>query len=173
MDSALKDKINKIKVLALDVDGVLSDGRIIVDSRGDEIKNFDVQDGLGMVLFRKAGFRIVIITARNSKPVDFRAKDLHVDKVYQDASPKTEFYKRMLKELEVSDDEVCFVGDDLPDVGVLKQVGFAVTVPNGVDEVKRIADYTTHKYGGRGAVREVIELILKTQGKWDEIVAAL
>ncbi len=173
MDSALKDKIRKIKVLALDVDGVLTDGKIIVDSSGNEIKNFDVQDGLGMVLLRKHGFRIAIITARSSKPVDFRAKDLHVDKVYQDASPKIEFYKRMLKELEVSDEEVCFVGDDLPDLGVLKQVGFAVTVPNGVEEVKRIADYTTHKYGGHGAVREVIELILKTQGKWDEIVAAL
>jgi 3-deoxy-D-manno-octulosonate 8-phosphate phosphatase (KDO 8-P phosphatase) len=173
MDSALKAKISKIKVLALDVDGVLTDGKIIVDSRGDEIKNFDVQDGLGMVLLRKHDFKIAIITARDSKPVDFRAKDLRVDKVYQDASPKIEYYKRMLKELEVSDDEVCFVGDDLTDLTVLKQVGFAVTVPNGVEEVKKVVHYTTHKHGGNGAVREVIELILKTHGKWDEIVAAL
>jgi len=172
MDSALKEKINKIKVLALDIDGVLTDGKIIVDSRGDEIKNFDVQDGMGMVLLRKAGFKIAIITARNSKPVDFRAKDLQVDKVYQDASPKVEYYKRMLKELEVSDEQVCYVGDDLPDLAVLRQVGFGVTVPNGVEEVKRIADYMTHKPGGHGAVREVVELILKTQGKWDEIVAS-
>ena len=173
MDSALKEKIRKIKVLALDVDGVLTDGKIVVDSRGDEIKEFDVQDGLGMVLFRRHGFKIVIITARDSRPVDFRAKDLKIDKVYQGAYPKIEYYKRMLQELSVSDEEVCYVGDDLPDLNVLKQVGFGVTVPNAVEEIKRIADYTTHKSGGNGAVREVIELILKTQGKWEDIVAAL
>ncbi len=173
MDSALKERIMKIKVLALDVDGVLSDGKIIIDNNGGEIKNFDVQDGFGMVLLRRAGFKMAIITARNSKPVDFRAKDLTVDKLYQDASPKIEYYKRMLKDLEVSDEEVCFVGDDLPDLNVLRQVGFAVAVANAVDEIKREVHYITHKSGGCGAVREVIELILKTQGKWDEIVAAL
>src|SRR6185295_10437344 len=103
-----KERIMKIKVLALDVDGVLTEGKIIVDSNGDEIKNFDVQDGFGMVLLRKAGIKTAIITARNSRPVDFRAKDLKVDKLYQDAYPKIEFYKRMLKELAVSDEEVCF-----------------------------------------------------------------
>ena len=173
MDNALKEKILKIKILALDVDGVLSDGKIILDHNGGEIKNFDVQDGLGMVFFRRAGLKIAIITARNSKPVDFRAKDLKVDKVYQDASPKIEYYKRMLKDLEVSDEEVCFVGDDLPDLRVLRQVGFAVAVPNAVDEIKKEAHYITRKSGGRGAVREVVELILKTQGKWDAILAAL
>ncbi|MCB9771177.1 MAG: HAD-IIIA family hydrolase [Candidatus Omnitrophica bacterium] len=169
----MKERIKKIKVLALDVDGVLSDGKIIVDSRGDELKNFDVQDGLGMVLLRKAGFKIVIITARNSKPVDFRAKDLRVDKVYQDAYPKMESYKQMIKEFEVSDDEVCFIGDDLPDLQVLRQVGFAVAVPNGVKDVKKVVHYVTHKAGGHGAVREVIELILKTHDKWDEILKTL
>ncbi len=173
MHSALKEKINKIKVLALDVDGVLSDGKIIVDSNGNETKNFDVQDGFGMVILRRAGFKIVIITARSSRPVDFRAKDLKIDKVYQDAYPKIEFYKRMLKELEVSDEEVCFVGDDLPDLGVLRQVGFAVAVANAVEEIKKEVHYVTHKPGGHGAVREVIELILKTQGKWEAILATL
>lgn len=173
MDLVIKERIKKIKVLALDVDGVLSDGKIIVDSRGDELKNFDVQDGLGIVLLRKAGFKVVIITARNSKPVDFRAKDLRVDKVYQDAYPKMESYKQMIKEFEVSDDEVCFVGDDLPDLQVLRQVGFAVAVPNGVEDIKKIAHYVTHKAGGCGAVREVIELILKTQDKWEEILDTL
>ncbi len=163
----------KIKVLALDVDGVLSDGKIIVDNHGGEIKNFDVQDGFGMVLLRRAGFKIVIITARNSKPVDFRAKDLKIDKVYQDASPKIEYYKQMLKELEVCDEEVCFIGDYLPDLTVLRQVGFSVTVLNAVEEIKKEAHYITRKSGGNGAVREVIELILKTQGKWDEILSAL
>ncbi len=171
MDSAMKERIKKIKVLALDVDGVLSDGKIIIDSNGDEIKNFDVQDGFGMVLLRRAGLKLAIITARMSRPVDFRAKDLKVDVVYQDASPKMEYYKRMLKELQVSDEEVCFVGDDLPDLGVLRQVGLAVAVANGVEEIKKEVHYVTHKFGGNGAVREVVELILKTQGRWDEIVA--
>lgn len=172
MDSAMKERIKKIKVLALDVDGVLSDGKIIIDSNGDEVKNFDVQDGFGMVLMRRAGLKLAIITARMSRPVDFRAKDLKVDVIYQDASPKMEYYKRMLKELQVSDEEVCFVGDDLPDLSVLRQVGLAVAVANGVEEIKKEAHYVTHKFGGNGAVREVVELILKTQGKWDEIVAA-
>jgi len=173
MDSALKEKIQKIKVLALDVDGVLTDGRIIVDSQGHEIKNFDVQDGLGMVLFRRAGYKMAIITARSSGPVEHRAKDLGVDKVYQDASPKLEFYKRMLKEFNVSDEEVCYMGDDLPDINVLKDVGFSASVPNAVEEIKQVVDYITHKPGGHGAVREVIELILKTQGKWDDVLARI
>ncbi len=173
MDSALKERIKKIKVLALDVDGVLSDGKIIIDSSGNEIKNFDVQDGFGMVLLRRVGIKIVIITARSSRPVDFRAKDLKIDKVYQDAFPKVEYYKQMLKELEVSDEEVCFVGDDLPDLTVLRQVGFAVAVANAVEEIKKEVHYITHKSGGRGAVREVIELILKTQGHWDHLLAKL
>jgi len=173
MDSTLKEKIRKIKVIAFDVDGVLTDGRIIVDGNGLEIKNFDVQDGLGIVLAQKAGLKTAIITARNSAPVDHRAKDLKVDKLYQNARPKIEYYKRMIKELEVTDDEVCFVGDDLPDLTVLRNVGFSATVPNGVEEVKNEVDYVTHKQGGHGAVREVIELILKTQEKWDAILKGL
>lgn len=173
MDTALKERIKKIKVLALDVDGVLSDGKIIIDHEGHEIKNFDVQDGFGMVLLRRAGLKIAIITARHSHSVDFRAKDLKVDKVYQDATPKIEYYKRMLKELEVSDEEVCFVGDDLPDLTVMRQVGVAITVPNGAEEIKKIAHYTTHKPGGGGAVREVVDMILKVQEKWDDILATL
>lgn len=171
MDLVTKERIKKIRVLALDVDGVLSDGKIIIDSNGDEIKNFDVQDGFGMVLLRRTGIKLAIITARVSRPVDFRAKDLNVDVIYQDASPKVKYYKQMLSELQVSDEEVCFVGDDLPDLGVLRQVGFAVAVANGVEEIKKEAHYVTHKFGGHGAVREVVELILKTQGRWDAVVA--
>lgn len=173
MDSALKEKIGKIKVLVMDIDGVLTDGRIIIDDRGGEIKNFNVQDGFGIVLLRKAGIKTAIITARHANPVEYRAKDLKINKVYQDASPKMEYYKRMLKELEVTDEEVCFIGDDLPDLAVLRNVGLSVGVPNAVEEVKKEVDYITHKAGGHGAVREVIELILKTQGKWDEILRAI
>ena len=169
----MKAKIKKIKVLALDVDGVLTDGGIIVDSDGREIKKFNVLDGFGIVVAGKAGLKIAIITARVSAPVDFRAKDLRIHKIYQDAFPKTKAYEEMLKEFSVNDSEVCFVGDDLPDVPLLRRVGFAVSVPNAADDVKKYADYVTQRSGGSGAVREVIELILKTQGKWKKVIDSL
>ncbi len=166
----MKEKIKKIKVLAMDVDGVLTDGRIVIDSSGGEIKNFDVQDGFGIVFFRKAGFKTAIITARSAKAVTARVKDLKIDKIYQDAYPKIDAYQKMLKGFKVQDEEVCFIGDDLPDIPVLEKVGFAVAVPNAVPEVKHVADYITQKHGGAGAVREVIELILKMQNKWQPVV---
>ena len=168
----MKDKIQKIKVLALDVDGVLTDGRIIIDNAGGEIKNFDVQDGFGLVLFQRAGFKTAIISARSAKAVTARAKDLKINKVYQDAYPKIKAYEKMLKELKVKDEEVCYIGDDLPDLPVLKRVGFAVSVPNGAYEVQQEAHYITKNRGGYGAVREVIEMILKIQGKWSKILEA-
>lgn len=164
----MNDKIKKIKLLAMDVDGVLTDGRIICDSDGREIRNFDVHDGYGLIMFKRVGLKTAIITAKAAKPVDIRAKDLRVDKVYQDAYPKINFYRQMLQDLSVTDEEVCFVGDDLPDLQILKHVGFAVAVANAVAEIKKVADYITQKSGGHGAVREVVELILKTQGKWEE-----
>ena len=151
----------------MDVDGILTDGRIIVDDTGKEIKIFDVKDGFGLVILKKAGIKTAIISARFSKAVTVRAKDLKIDKVYQDAQPKLDAYEALLKNLKLSDEEVCFIGDDLPDVAVLERVGFAVTVPSAAAEVKRVCDYITQKDGGKGAVRELIELILKTQGKWD------
>ncbi len=165
-----REKIKKIKVLALDVDGVLTDGKIIFDSRGREVKIFNVLDGFGLVILKKQGFRTAILTARASQAVAHRAKDLNIDRLYQDAFPKIHAYQRMLKDFSVKDENVCFVGDDLPDLQILKKVGFAVSVPNGVSEVKAAADYITKNQGGRGAVREVIELILKTQGKWKNIL---
>jgi len=169
----MEAKIKKIKLVAMDVDGVLTEGKIIVDSEGRDIKAFDVQDGFGMVLLRKAGIKTAIITARASQPVTFRAKGLRIDRVYQDAYPKADFYKKMLSDLDVSDDDVCYIGDDLPDLPVLKRVGFPVAVANAVDEVKDAAVYVTQRRGGCGAVRELIELILKTQGKWDPLMKGL
>lgn len=165
----MKQKIEKIKVLILDVDGVLTDGRIIVDDTGKEIKNFDVKDGFGLVLLIKKGLKTAIISARSSKAVTARAKDLKIHKVYQDAYPKIEAYEALLKAFKITDDEACFIGDDLPDVPVLKRVGFAVTVPGAPVEVKGVCDYVTQKEGGKGAVREIVELILKNQNKWDPV----
>jgi 3-deoxy-D-manno-octulosonate 8-phosphate phosphatase (KDO 8-P phosphatase) len=162
----MKEKIKKIKVLAMDVDGVLTDGKIIIDSHGGEIKNFNVYDGYGLAFVRRAGIKTAIITARSSRPVLVRGRDLKIDRIYQDAYPKDGAYRQMLKDFGVKDQEVCFVGDDLPDLDILQHVGFAVAVANAVPEVKQQADYVTKRHGGDGAIREVIELILKIQNKW-------
>jgi len=155
----------------MDADGVLTNGQIIYDSEGKETKNFDVQDGLGIVLLKRAGLKTAILTARASKAVEIRAKDLKVDRLYQDAFPKEKFYKRLLRDLRLKDEEACFIGDDLPDVPVLKRVGLAVAVPGACVDVKKAVHYVTRKKGGAGAVREVVELILKAQGMWSPLIA--
>jgi 3-deoxy-D-manno-octulosonate 8-phosphate phosphatase (KDO 8-P phosphatase) len=162
----MKDVLRNIKVVAMDVDGVLTDGRIIVDSNGIELKNFDVQDGFGIVFLKKCGIKTAIISARESGVVAHRAKDLKIDKTYVGVYPKLSAYEDMLKEFMVQDEEVCFIGDDLADLCIMDRCGFAVAVANAVFEVKRIADHVTVKSGGRGAVREAIELILQAQGHW-------
>ena len=169
----LKQRIQKIKLLVMDVDGVLTDGKIIYDSQGHEVKIFDAQDGYGIVFFQRAGFKTAIISARSSKVVTIRAQDLKINKVYQDAYPKINAYNRLLQEFKVTDEEVCYMGDDLVDIPVLKKVGFSVGVPNAVSQVNKHAHYVTKKNGGQGAVREVIELILKTQGMWKSIIAGV
>lgn len=162
----MKDALKKIKVVAMDVDGVLTDGRIIMDSNGVETKNFDVQDCFGIVFLRRCGIKTALISARESGVVAYRAKDLKIDKVYVGAYPKLGAYESMLEEFKVLDEEVCFIGDDLADLGILRRCGFGVAVANAVFEVKQIADHVTVRQGGRGAVREVIELILQAQGHW-------
>ncbi len=162
----MKNKLKKIKLLIMDVDGVLTDGRIVIDDEGRETKFFNVQDGFGIVVFRRAGFKTAILSARASQVVQHRAKDLQIDKVYLDAYPKIDAYKEMLKAFRLTDEAVCFIGDDWPDVEVLKRVGFAVAVPNATPETKEAAHHVTRNKGGAGAVREVIELIMKAQGCW-------
>ncbi len=162
MDAALK----KIKVMAFDVDGVLTDGKIIVDANGMETKAFDVQDGFGIVFCRQAGLKTAFISARASDVVRHRAIELKVDKFFVGVYPKTSAYEQMLKDFNVTDGEVCFVGDDLADLVILKRVGVAVAVANAVAEVKQVAHHVTVRRGGEGAVREVIEMVLKAQGKW-------
>ncbi|MDP8264579.1 MAG: HAD family hydrolase [Candidatus Aceula lacicola] len=167
----LKEKIKKIKVLVMDVDGVLTEGKLIFDGQARELKAFNVQDGYGIVILKRAGIKTVIITAGNSKVVKVRADYLHIDKLYSGAYPKIISYEKLLKFFKVKDSEVCFVGDDLTDCQILKRVGLAISVKNAVAEVKRITDYTTKRCGGDGAIREVIELLLKTQGKWNSSIA--
>ena len=172
MEEALINKIKKIKVLLLDVDGVLTDGRIIYDSRGRDSKFFDVHDGMGVYLLKKTGIPAILITAKGSRAIKPRAKDMLVDVVYEDVSPKTNVLDKILNKYKVSAEELCFVGDDLVDLCLMKRVGFPVAVANAAAEIKKAACFVTSKEGGRGAVRELAELILKTQGKWAEALAA-
>jgi len=161
----LQDRLKKIKVLVLDVDGVLTDGGIVVDSNGVETKRFDVQDGLGLIVWKKCGFKSAIISARQSPVVAHRASDLQMDKVFVGAYPKIVAYEELLQEWNLRDEDVCFIGDDLPDLEILNRVGFAATVANAIFEVKSIVHYVSSKEGGKAAVREIIEMILRAQGK--------
>lgn len=166
----LIEKAKKIKVLLLDVDGVLTDGRIIYDSSGRDTKFFDVHDGLGVYALKKAGIKTILITAKGSWAISPRARDMQVDAVLENISPKTAVLQKILKKYKVSTEEVCFVADDLVDLCLMKRVGLPIAVCNAAPEIKQAASYITLKHGGRGAVREVTELILKAQGKWEEIL---
>jgi 3-deoxy-D-manno-octulosonate 8-phosphate phosphatase (KDO 8-P phosphatase) len=166
----LIEKARKIKILLLDVDGVLTDGRIIYDSSGGDMKFFDVHDGLGVYALKKTGIKTILITAKGSWAIKPRARDMQVAAVYENISPKTAALEKILKKYKINPEEVCFVGDDLVDLCLMKKVGFPIAVFNAAAEIKQAASYITLRHGGRGAVREVAELILKAQGKWEGIV---
>ncbi len=167
----LIEKAKKIKLLLLDVDGVMTDGRLIYATDGVEIKNFDVNDGLGIFLIKKSGLKCVILTARESKAVLKRAKELDIDKVYHNFHYKIQAYDDIKKTFKVQDEEICFMGDDLIDIPILKRVGFSAAPVNAVGSVREIVDFVSEKKGGRGAVRELCEFVLKTQGTWDEVTS--
>ncbi len=170
MEERIIEKIKKIKLLILDVDGVLTDGRIIYDSKGRDSKFFDVHDGLGVYLLRRSGIKTILITAKGSKTIKPRAKDMRVEEYYEDVFPKTKVLDKILNKHNVAKEEICFIGDDLVDLSIMKAVGFPAAVANASQDIKDASCYVTQKSGGRGAVREVAELILKIQGRWDEAV---
>jgi 3-deoxy-D-manno-octulosonate 8-phosphate phosphatase (KDO 8-P phosphatase) len=168
--SALAARAKKIRVLLMDVDGVLTDGRIWLLSRRDgtasEIKGFSAYDGAGLKLARAAGLRTGVITGRESSAVAQRARECEIEFVYQHRATKIGALEEILQTTGADASEVAYVGDDLPDIPVMQRVGLAVAVANAVPEVKRAAHFVTTRSGGEGAVREVIELIVKAQGKW-------
>jgi 3-deoxy-D-manno-octulosonate 8-phosphate phosphatase (KDO 8-P phosphatase) len=166
----LRVKAAKVRLLVLDVDGVLTDGRIIMDHEGREIKAFDVRDGHGIKLLRQAGIEVAMLTGRSSPVVQKRADDLGIPWVRQGVYDKVAAYGEIASVLGIRDEETCFVGDDLVDISLLKRVGLPICVADGVQEAKRSALYVTQSPGGRGAVREVCELLLQAQGKWEKIV---
>ncbi len=164
------ERASRVNLLVVDVDGVLTDGRIIYAEYGDELKLFDVQDGAGLAFWRRVGLRSAIITARRSKLLTRRAKELRVDFLAQGALLKLPVYEQVLKKFRVNPEQVCVIGDDLMELPLLTRSGLAVAVPNAVAEVKAASHYVTQRPGGRGAVREVVELILRAKGLWDQIM---
>lgn len=165
----IKSKLKKIKLLLLDVDGVMTDGRVIYTSKGEELRNFYINDGFGILLFIRSGLKIAIVTAKSSAIVKRRAKALGIKKVYDGTFYKRDMLENVKKDFKVTQDQICFIGDEIIDISLFRQVGVAVTVPDAMDDVKKYAHFVTKKSGGKGAVREVIEMILKAQGKWEAV----
>jgi 3-deoxy-D-manno-octulosonate 8-phosphate phosphatase (KDO 8-P phosphatase) len=171
MKQNIHSKIKKIKMLILDVDGVMTDGRIIMDDAGRETKQFDVRDGHGLKIIQSYGIKVVLLTGRQSEVVKHRARDLGIKEIHQKVFNKKEIFEKILKKNKLAPEEVAFLGDDIIDIPVLKAVGFSVAVADALDVVKKSVDYVTKHGGGRGAVREICELLLQAQGKWPEIAA--
>jgi len=169
----LKEKIRQIKMILFDVDGVLCRGDISYLDSGEEIKTFDVQDGLGITLARLAGIKTGIITGRESVAIERRVEELKIDVLSQGNFNKLDPYNEICKQFGLEDNQICYMGDDLLDIPILIRVGFSVAVANAREDVKAVSDYVTVAHGGRGAVREVIDLILKRQNKYDDLVNSL
>ena len=169
--SPLATKLRRIKLFLCDVDGVLTDGSIFIGGER-EFKRFNIRDGLGLVLARRAGLKIGWISARPSPATKMRAEELKIHFLVQqnDRESKSGAVEKLLAQEKLSWNDVCFVGDDIVDLGPLQRAGVSVAVADGVDEVKAAADFVAENRGGHGAVREVIELILQAQGKWKPFV---
>jgi 3-deoxy-D-manno-octulosonate 8-phosphate phosphatase (KDO 8-P phosphatase) len=167
----IQGKLKKIKMLVLDVDGVMTDGSIIMDSDGREMKNFNVRDGHGLVMIQRHGIQVAILTGRTSTVVDHRARDLKITEVYQGALNKKEIFAQILKKNNLTPETIAYMGDDIVDISVLKLVGFSVAVADALDLVKKTVDYVTVNRGGQGAVREICEMLLMAQSHWPEVAA--
>ena len=168
----LRPRLRRIKLFLCDVDGVLTDGSVFIGG-AQEIKRFNIRDGLGLVFLRRAGFKVGWVSARPSAVTELRARELKIDFLVQqgDRTGKTGAVEKLLRRLKLDWNAVCFIGDDVVDLGPLKRAGFAVAVGDAQPEVKAAAHFVTCAPGGHGAVREVAEMLLKAQVKWDAIVA--
>jgi 3-deoxy-D-manno-octulosonate 8-phosphate phosphatase (KDO 8-P phosphatase) len=169
LDKKLIEKTKDIRLLILDVDGVMTDGRIIMDHMGHEIKNFNVRDGHGIKILMRYGIDVVLLTGRRSTVVDHRAKDLGIGEVHQGIFNKLAVSEEILKKRSLDYTNIAYVGDDIVDIPLLKRVGFSAAVADAAEDVKKCVDYITKDKGGHGAVREVCELILKGEDKWGDV----
>lgn len=174
-DKALSDNVlskgRLVRLLAMDVDGVLTDGKIVYDSQGVETKAFFVQDGVGIKALQAVGVVCAIITGRQSPMVDRRAKELGIAHIIQGRDDKLQALSELASRLNIALDECAYMGDDLPDVLAIKTAGLGISVPNAHYRVRQVADYVTHRTGGNGAVREACELILHTKGQYKAFLA--
>ena len=171
MKKSLREKLQHIKILVMDVDGVMTDGRIIINDDGRETKNFDVRDGHGIKLVQRYGIEVALLTGRQSEVVKHRANELGITEVHQKIFNKKEVFAEILQKNNLNANQAAFIGDDIIDIPVLKEAGFSATVADAIDIVKKTVDYVTKNKGGRGAVREVCEMLLQAQGRWPEIAA--
>lgn len=166
----LSERIAKIELILSDVDGVLTDGGLMFDNQGIEIKKFHIRDGLGIKLWQRGGYKFGLLTARSSHIVKLRAAELGVTILRQGSEEKWPAALDVMKELKLSPEQVCFIGDDLTDLPVIRQVGLGVAVADAVAEVRAAAHHTTSLCGGQGAVRELVETLLKSNGRWDDLI---
>ncbi len=170
----LSKRASRIRILLMDVDGTMTDGSVTLLSQSDgtalEIKTFDAHDGQGLTLAHSAGLRTGCITGRESPALLRRAHEMKMEFIYMKQPLKMPAYEDILRKAEASDHEVAFIGDDLPDIPLLRRAGLAVAVGNAVPEVKAVAHYTTRALAGHGAVREAVELILRSKGIWEEMI---
>ncbi len=171
---ALRKRAARIKLLLMDVDGTMTDGGVILLSQNDgtalEIKTFDAHDGQGLTLAHTAGLNTGCITGRESPALLRRAQEMKMDFIYMKQALKMPAYEEILGKAGVVDSETAYIGDDLPDIPLMRRVGLAVAVGDAVVEVKKVAHYTTRALAGHGAVRETVELILKSKGIWEEMI---
>ncbi len=160
----------RIELILSDVDGVLTDGGVVFDNQGIEIKRFHIRDGLGIKLWQRAGYRFGLVTGRASHIVRLRAAELGIEIVRQGVDEKLPAVQQIMTELKLRPDQVCYVGDDLPDLPAMRAVGLAVTVADASQELRDAAGYITTAQGGCGAIRETIEMILKGQQRWTDLI---
>ncbi|EED36779.1 3-Deoxy-D-manno-octulosonate 8-phosphate (KDO 8-P) phosphatase [Luminiphilus syltensis NOR5-1B] len=167
---ALSAKAQPIRFLALDVDGVLTDGAVIYDNSGEELKAFNIKDGLGIKLAQRAGIEVAIITGRQSMLLERRAQELGITTLIQGREDKLAVLRDLLDERELSPEQAAYMGDDLPDLAAIMSVAVGACPSDATAEVLQAADWVSHKPGGSGAVRELIEMLLIAQGRWDGLI---
>jgi len=166
---SIDDRIQEVEGVITDCDGILTDGRVYFTGEGEQIKSFHVHDGAAVKMLQHAGIRVALISGRDSPPLAVRAEELDFDAFYPGSSDKREPFGAICEKWEISPRQICYIGDDLTDIGPVRQAGFVATVPGAADEIQGEADYVTETRGGYGAFREIAERILKTKGLWSSV----
>ncbi len=161
----------RVQLLCLDVDGVLTDGSILIDDHGVETKSFHVRDGAGLRCWMKLGYEVAIITGRSGGALRHRAKELGIHRVVQGSRNKLDAFRDVLHSCQLTASQAAMIGDDLPDLGIMKLCGYPIAVADAAPEVREVAEYVTMRVGGRGAVRESIEHLLRAREEWDDVLA--